>query len=128
MSGDRQAVLDRNAEFYRAFAARELTAMADVWSHGSAISCIHPGRTALVGWDQVRASWQSIFTHTDELEIDIDPTEVTLSSTVAVVVLTETVLQISGRRRFKAVSMATNVFEKLGDRWYLIHHHGSPIA
>jgi hypothetical protein len=23
--------------------------------------------------------------------------------------------------------MATNIFEYMGGKWYLIHHHGSPI-
>ncbi|MDJ0731742.1 MAG: nuclear transport factor 2 family protein [Crocosphaera sp.] len=30
-------------------------------------------------------------------------------------------------RRLEAQSMATNSFRKMAQKWYLVHHHGSPI-
>ena len=46
---------------------------------------------------------------------------------IAYIVLIEKVTQISQGRRLKAQSMATNSFRKMAQKWYLLHHHGSPI-
>ncbi|MBD1913041.1 MULTISPECIES: nuclear transport factor 2 family protein [unclassified Leptolyngbya] len=122
------AVLSANTEFYRAFEKRDLDAMDAVWSKGTATLCIHPGRMALKGWDEIRPSWEQIFKNTRYLEIDIDVKTTEISGDLAYVVLVETVMQVIGNRRMQAKSMATNIFERMGDRWYLVHHHGSPLA
>ncbi|PSB25327.1 nuclear transport factor 2 family protein [Stenomitos frigidus] len=121
------AVLAANEAFYRAFEKKDLEAMTAVWSQGTGSLCIHPGRNALRGWDAVRSSWEAIFRHTSYLEIETEIVRVDVSGDLAYVVLTETVLQVTGRRQSKAQSVATNVFERMGEKWYLIHHHGSPL-
>jgi uncharacterized protein (TIGR02246 family) len=124
---DRQAVVAANAAFYRAFEKKDLDAMGQVWSQGAASLCVHPGREALQGWEAIRQSWQQIFKATSYLEIDVNVLTVEIGGDLAYAVLIENVLQVSGRRRMEARSMATNGFERMGGQWYLIHHHGSPI-
>lgn len=124
---DEQEVLAVNQAFYRAFEKKDSEAMSAVWSKGTGSLCIHPGRTVLRGWDAIRDSWDMIFRATNYLEIDTDIISTEVSGNIAYVVLTENVLQISGGRRLKAQSHATNIFELMGGKWYLIHHHGSPI-
>lgn len=125
---DIQAVLDVNQAFYRAFEKKDLDAMIKVWSNGVGVMCIHPGRDALRGWENVRESWESIFRSTNYLELDTEIISTEVSGDLAYVVLIETVLQVAERRQLKAQSMATNVFERLGQQWYLVHHHGSPLV
>jgi len=120
-------VLAANSAFYRAFEKRDTEAMAAVWSKGSASVCIHPGRAALVGWEAIADSWAQIFRGTQYLEIDTDIRATELSGDLAYVVLVETVMQVNNRRQVVAKSMATNIFERLGGSWYLVHHHGSPL-
>jgi len=127
MAGDRDDVLQANAAFYRAFEKKDLEAMTAIWSQGLSSLCVHPGRDALKGWDAIRNSWQQIFKNTRYLEIDIDVISVEISGDLAYVVLVEKVLQI-GEDRLEAKSMATNIFERMADRWYLVHHHGSPVV
>jgi ketosteroid isomerase-like protein len=127
MASDREAVLDAHRAFYRAFEKKDLAAMEKVWSQGTASLCIHPGRDALKGWAAIRESWGQIFKNTRYLELDVEVVSLTVQGDLAWVVAVENVLQISPGRRLEAQSMATNVLERLGDRWYLIHHHGSPI-
>ena len=117
-----------NEAFYRAFEKKDIEAMEQLWSKGSGSLCIHPGQSALKGWDDIRRSWVQIFKNTQYLEIDIDLVTTEVNSTIAYIVLTETVRQVIRRRQMVAKSTATNIFEKMGDRWYLIPHHGSPIA
>ncbi|MEO1210006.1 MAG: nuclear transport factor 2 family protein [Cyanobacteria bacterium J06638_20] len=120
-------ILAANSAFYRAFEKRDSEAMAAVWSKGSTSVCIHPGRSALVGWEAIADSWTQIFRGTQFLEIDTDVKATEISGDLAYVVLIETVRQVSNRRQIVAQSMATNIFERMGGRWYLIHHHGSPL-
>ena len=120
-------ILAANSAFYRAFEKRDIETMSAVWSKGSASVCIHPGRSALVGWEAIADSWAQIFRGTQYLEIDTDVKATEISGDLAYVVLIETVRQVSNRRQIVAQSMATNIFECMGGRWYLIHHHGSPL-
>ncbi len=125
---DEQVILDANIAFYRAFEKKDLAAMQKVWSHGIACTCVHPGRGELKGWGAIESSWQKIFRNTAYLEIDTKIITVNGSGDLAYVVLIEKVLQVAQRRQQKAESMATNIFERMGQDWYLVHHHGSPIV
>jgi ketosteroid isomerase-like protein len=120
-------VLAANAAFYRAFEKKDIEAMSDVWSKGTGSCCIHPGRNALRGWQEIRTSWEQIFKNTAYLEINPDIISTELTDNFAYLVLVENVLQVIGGRRLEASSIATNVFQLLGGKWYLVHHHGSPI-
>ena len=125
---DLSAVQTANEDFYRAFEKKDIDAMAAIWSHGIGSLCVHPGRPALKGWSDIRESWVQIFKHTQYLEIDLEVISTEVQADMAYVVLVEKVMQVSRGRRLEARSMATNVFERMGDRWYLVHHHGSPVA
>lgn len=127
MSSERQTVEQANQAFYRAFEKKDLDAMEAVCSKSIDSLCIHPGRDAIKGWSNIRQSWQQIFKATRYLEIDLDILSIELSGDLAYVVLIEKVMQVSGRQRLEAKSMATNIFERMGGQWFLVHHHGSPI-
>jgi ketosteroid isomerase-like protein len=128
MADDRELVLAANQAFYRAFEKKDIEAMEAVWSKGIGCLCIHPGRDALKGWMTIRDAWERIFQNTSYLEIDTDILTVDVSGDLSYVVLIENVLQISNGQRLEAQSMGTNLFERMGDRWYLMHHHGSPVV
>ncbi|WP_254174618.1 nuclear transport factor 2 family protein [Planktothrix pseudagardhii] len=124
---DEQLVLTINKAFYRAFEKQDLEAMSTLWSKGTASVCIHPGRKAVKGWEAIRASWEQIFKATQYLEIETEVISTEINGDIAYVILTENVMQIVGRRRLQATSMATNIYTRMANQWYLIHHHGSPI-
>ena len=60
---------EANARFYRAFEGLDLQEMEAVWARGEHVKCIHPGWGLLTGWDAVRASWETIFKNTVEIQI-----------------------------------------------------------
>ena len=127
MTDERSEVLAANQAFYRAFEKKDIEAMSAVWSQGTGSLCIHPGRNVLRGWKEIRASWELIFKNTNYIEIDTDIIATEVRENIAYVVLVENVLQVSGGRKAKAQSMATNIFELMAQKWYLVNHHGSPI-
>jgi ketosteroid isomerase-like protein len=124
---DFEAVSAANEAFYRAFSNKDLKEMNLLWWQGSTSLCVHPGGKVIVGWETIRDSWESIFRNTDSFEIDIEVVKVEIDSSLAYVVVREMVLQSSRGRKAKALSMATNIFQKMAQKWYLVHHHGSPI-
>ena len=124
---EQEAVLAANQAFYNAFSQRDIKSMRLVWWQGSTSLCIHPGSRVLTGWESIQSSWESIFKNTDLMEIDVEVVKVEIDQAFAYVVVEETVLQSSQGRKLKAQSIATNLFQKMAQKWYLIHHHGSPI-
>ena len=124
---DQETVLEVNQAFYEAFSQRDIKKMNLIWWQGTTSLCIHPGSEVLIGWETIQASWESIFRNTNSLEISIEPIKVELDRAIAHVIVRETVLQSSRGQKLKAQSLATNIFQKMAQKWYLIHHHGSPI-
>ncbi|MGF1497176.1 MAG: nuclear transport factor 2 family protein [Elainellaceae cyanobacterium] len=123
-----RGIIDANQAFYRAFERKDIDAMGMIWSKGAASLCVHPGRHALRGWEQIRESWETIFKNTEYLEIDIELVTVEVNGGLGYVVLVEHLFQVVRGRRLEAQSVATNLFEQMSDRWYIVHHHGSPVA
>ncbi len=80
-----------------------------------------------MGWEAIQASWSSIFSNTNSFEIELEIIKVEIDQSLAYVVVREIVLQSSRGRKAKAPSIATNIFQKMAQKWYLVHHHGSPI-
>ena len=126
-STDKEMVLATNKAFYDAFGDRDLKVMTSLWWQGSTSLCIHPGGQVIMGWEEIKASWDAIFRNTDALEIDVEIVKAEVDSSLAYIVVREIVLQASSGRRMKAQSLATNVFQKMAQKWYLVQHHGSPI-
>src|SRR6516164_8495922 len=61
---DSDAVLAANLEFYRAFSARDLTAMDALWARRVPVACLHPGWTALKDRTGIIESWDDILSNT----------------------------------------------------------------
>ncbi|HAA32124.1 MAG TPA: DUF4440 domain-containing protein [Cyanobacteria bacterium UBA8553] len=127
MTDERTEVLAANEAFYRAFEKKDIEAMGVIWSQGTGCLCIHPGRNALRGWKDIRTSWELIFRNTRYIEIETNIISTEVRDNIAYVIAIEKLLQIVNGRSIQADSIATNIFERMASKWYLVHHHGSPI-
>ena len=125
---DRQQVLEANRGFYQAFESLEIERMESVWLQEPHIVCIHPGWRRLSGWGPIMNSWERIFESTFEIKFELSEVEVMLRSDVAIVVVQENLTQRDYDGMARTLVMSTNVFERVGSRWYLVLHHGSPVA
>ena len=125
---DREQVLEANRGFYQAFESLEIERMESVWLQEPHIVCIHPGWRRLSGWGPIMNSWERIFESTFEIKFELSEVEVMLRSDVAIVVVQENLTQRDYDGMARTLVMSTNVFERVGSRWYLVLHHGSPVA
>jgi ketosteroid isomerase-like protein len=112
-------VLEANAAFYRAFAARDADAMERVWAERHPVACIHPGWDVLDGRRQVLGSWRRMFETDGAPEIACSHAEARVVGDAAFVTCHEV---IEGGRL-----AATNLFVREGEAWRLVHHQATVI-
>lgn len=100
--------------------------MSAVWVHTAHVKCVHPGWDLLEGWENVRHSWEAIFANTDYMRFVITNVAVHLYGPVAWVTCVENLSDVFGSTQLTRI-LATNVYEKQDDAWYIVHHHASPV-
>lgn len=101
--------------------------MEAVWLQEPYITCVHPGWPVLAGWGPIMASWERIFEHTFEVSISPTDARIHVGTDSAWVVLIEEIHSHSYDGISTGSVLATNVFERRGTQWYMVHHHGSPL-
>jgi len=115
-----------NERFYRAFESLDIEQMAAVWIHAERAKCVHPGWDLLSGWEAVYQSWAAIFVNTDYMRFVITDVSVHLYGHVAWVTCVENLSDSVAAAEITRI-LATNVYEKSDDDWFIVHHHASPI-
>ena len=116
---DRDAVLEANLEFYRAFATRDFAAMDRLWARKAQVLCTHPGWIPLAGRSTVMASWHDILSNPESPKVMCHEDAAYLYGEVALVLCEE---ELPGGHL-----AATNIFIREDGAWRLTHHHASPI-
>jgi ketosteroid isomerase-like protein len=124
---DRDAVLNANRAFYEAFQSLDAEQMEKVWARDPGIICIHPGWRKLSGWGPIMSSWERIFENVFEMKFELGETDVMISGDLAVVVVEENLTQRGYDGISRSQVIATNVYERIGDAWFMVMHHGSPV-
>ena len=120
-------VLAANQRFYDAFQNRDIDAMDGIWSKAAYVKCVHPGWNALHGWQAIRESWEAIFENGPKMRFTLRDVHLDVFGSVAVVLLVEDIFVQSSDNISRLSVLATNIFERAGNQWLMIHHHGSPV-
>jgi ketosteroid isomerase-like protein len=119
-SGEEAEILAANAEFYRAFAERDVVAMSKLWARYAPIACTHPAWPVLLGREDVLRSWQGILENPDAPTVEVRDAVVHRAGDAALVLCKE--LVDGGPLE------ATNVFVRERGAWRIAHHHASGVA
>ena len=122
-----EEVTQTNEAFYKAFESLDVAAMDQVWAHQEYVTCIHPGWSIRVGWPAVRDSWVVIFNNTFSMEFQLTELQVQVAADVAWVICTENITSRVGEATQNSQVVATNLYERIGENWKIIHHHGSHL-
>ena len=109
--------------FYLAFEKCDIEMMMSVWSKDSDITCIHPGGPRLEGLDNIRESWEQIFSHEQGITFELKHKKILVEKDIAIHRVIEAI-SLDGKLSSEIV--ATNVYCKTNTGWHMILHHASP--
>jgi ketosteroid isomerase-like protein len=124
---DEAQLVEANAGFYRAFESLDLAEMDRAWAHAEYVRCVHPGWCLLVGWEAVQQSWDAIFKGTREMRFSIEDVRPHVDGDLGWVTCTENILSHARGQVAVTSLLATNLFERRGGEWLMVHHHASHI-
>jgi ketosteroid isomerase-like protein len=116
-----------NQAFYDAFESLDIARMDRLWAHQDYVTCIHPGWSLRVGWPAVRDSWVLIFNNTFSMSFELTELQVQVAGDLAWVICTENITSRQDDEARVSRVLATNLYERMGGEWKMIHHHGSPV-
>ncbi len=122
-----EEVTRANQAFYDAFESLDIARMDRVWAHLEYVTCIHPGWSQRVGWPAVRDSWVLIFNNTFSMKFELTEIQIQVAGDIAWVICTENITSHQDDQPVESRVLATNLYERIGDEWLMIHHHGSPV-
>jgi len=128
MEAEENKILKANDAFYEAFENLDLKKMEAVWLHEGYVQCIHPGWGLIRGWGAVMSSWKRIFENTQEIHFMLTEVKTEIQDKLAWVTLCENITSQVGEEVVSGIVIATNLFEKRGEEWLLILHHGSTVS
>ena len=121
-----EEVLAANERFYTALSQADLEAMIDLWDHGPATECVHPGWDRLRGWPLIEQSWSLIFQNQEPLAVQTSNPLVHRRGDMAWVTCYENVSTENGGVLQISQMLAVNVFERIDGRWRMVIHYASP--
>jgi ketosteroid isomerase-like protein len=117
-----------NQRFYRALSSQSLRAMGKVWLQESWVKCVHPNWELLTGWKRIRKSWATIFRNTEHMEIRPSEISIRVNGDFAWVSCLENIESYRNANFSRSQAQGTNLFLRVKGKWYLVHHHASPIT
>ena len=124
---DQDSAITANEKFYKAFNARDLSAMKEIWSSHQNVTCVHPGWSPLNGFEPIIDSWQGIFKNSGNMDIQISDINMLTSNDLAWVSCVEKLYTIASHGVLASQVFSTNLFKLNQDGWKMIMHHASPM-
>ena len=124
---DQDSAITANEKFYKAFNARDLSAMKEIWSSHQNVTCVHPGWSPLNGFEPIIDSWQGIFKISGNMDIQISDINMLTSNDLAWVSCVEKLYTIASHGVLASKVFSTNLFKLNQDGWKMIMHHASSM-
>ena len=121
-----EALKIANQRFYDAFGSLDISEMDAVCEQSTRALCIHPGWQPIVGWNDIRRSWQSIFNGAALMHFNIHYTNVGVEGNSGFVTCVESITSVVNGQAQGFGVLSTNIFVRSADRWLVVVHHASP--
>lgn len=115
-----------NQRFYDAFGSLDLAEMDGVWEQSDRALCVHPGWQPIVGWRDIRRSWQGIFNGAALMHFNIHYVNIAVEGDCGFVTCIESITSVVEGQAQGFGILATNIFVRAGDDWLVVAHHASP--
>lgn len=122
---NKAAVLAANSRFYTSFRNGDLATMQALWSKSENVCVVHPGVSGISGYELVMGSWEFVWADYEfPLSIEVTDVQVQVRGDIGYVTCVEKV-RTTGKNW--GSQFATNVYEKIGGRWFMCIHHASHV-
>jgi ketosteroid isomerase-like protein len=128
---DEEAVLNANQKFYEALSAGSIEGISAACAHDPDVTALHETSTEVaVGWPAVLDTWKAVpFESFAELSCVMTKPAIKVHGSVAWVAGLESVRgKTKNGEAFALTALGTNIYEKRGDSWLIVHHHASKAA
>jgi ketosteroid isomerase-like protein len=99
------------------------TPMVDAWSHNSDVSTMHPIGGSQIGWDQVRASWESQAKICKNGQLRLSDQCICVGSDFSYELGTEHLDVLLAGNEVHTTFRVTNIYRREGSQWKIVHHH-----
>ena len=97
--------------------------MADIWSHGAAVTSMGSVGGREIGWDQVRASWGKVAEAASHGKVELKDQIIEVSGNMAYEVGLEHFQSRFAGHDVQANLRVTNIYRREGGAWKIVHHH-----
>jgi ketosteroid isomerase-like protein len=98
--------------------------MEEIWSHGSDVSAMHPFGGRILGWEEVRASWEQAAQAFSEGQVTLDDMVVVpITEDAAYTLGTEHGPGRVGDGTVRIEWRVTNIYRREEDGWKMVHYH-----
>jgi ketosteroid isomerase-like protein len=114
-----------NQRFYNAFSDLDIAGMDRVWENSDRAMCVHPGWAPLIGWEDVRQSWDRIFQNTALMQFQVRYLNVVVQGEFGFVICVEGITSVVQGTASNFSTFATNIFARYEDGWRMVAHHAS---
>lgn len=114
-----------NQRFYDAFSDLDIAGMDRVWENSDRAMCVHPGWVPLIGWEDVRQSWDRIFQNTALMQFQVRYLNVVVQGEFGFVICVEGITSVVQGTASNFSTFATNIFARYEDGWRMVAHHAS---
>jgi len=101
----------------------EKGALSDVWSHGPAVTAMHPIGGLTTGWDAVRDSFDQVAAVSADARISLKEQVIRVHGDIAYELGVEHGEFKMGGQPVSLEQRVTNIYQREGGEWKLIHHH-----
>jgi len=121
-----EEVRQASKQFYAALnrmANGDAKAMAEIWSHGAAVTAMHPIGGRDVGWDAVRTSFEKVAQLAADGKIELQDQLVHVAGDLGYEVGVEQgQIKLAGQPA-RIDQRVTNIYRREAGAWKMIHHH-----
>ena len=97
--------------------------MADIWSHGAAVSTMHPIGGRETGWDEVRGSFEGVAGLASGGHAELRDQRIQVAGDMAYEVGIEHGQATLAGERISIDQRVTNIYRREADGWKIVHHH-----
>lgn len=125
---DLEAVEATHEAYHAAFGKEDMDLLSDVWLDDQSVRLIvPPGHKIFTGWEEVKGSFAGAFETLDVISLEFKDAQTIVGDELAWIVdIHELKMRTNDGQVITPIFFSTHVFQKVGERWLMVHHQASP--